>query len=235
MARLIIFGDLHANWEALLALQQAELRPDMVLCLGDIVGYGPDPKLCLDAVRAHAQYSIGGRHDFAVEDDHQGFSRDNSLLEESWRHVRSVLSAGDQEYLASLPSELTVDVRGTRFHLTRLEPDDVDIETHTLVTTSQAKLRAWCSPIEADIILLGGPHIPSMRQIDDRLIVCPGSLGQPRYGVADPTYAAWEDGHLQLHHLHYQPEPTIKKTSLLPLDPEHVLQLQSLLRMAGLD
>ena len=42
--RIIIFGDLHANWEALLALQQAEPQPDLVLCLGDTVGYGPDPK-----------------------------------------------------------------------------------------------------------------------------------------------------------------------------------------------
>jgi predicted phosphodiesterase len=209
----------------------------MVLCLGDIVGYGPDPKLCLDAVRDHARHSIGGRHDFAIkgDHDHQSSSHDNSLLEESWAHVRSVLPARDRDYLAALPSDLTVEVKGTRFHLTRLEPDDVDVENHPLVTTSQAQLRAWFGSIEADIILLGGPHIPSMRQIDDRLIVCPGSLGQPRYGVADPTYAAWEDGHLQIHHLHYHPEPTIQKISLLPLDPEHVLQLQSLLRMGGLD
>ncbi len=66
MTRIIIFGDLHANWEALLALQQAEPRPEVLLCLGDIVGYGPDPKLCLDSIRDNATHLIGGQHDRAV-------------------------------------------------------------------------------------------------------------------------------------------------------------------------
>jgi hypothetical protein len=77
--------------------------------------------------------------------------------------------------------------------------------------------------------------VPAMRQIDNRLIVCPGSLGLPRYGVSDPTYAAWQDGRLQVHHLHYHPQDTIQKLSLLPLDPEHVLYLQSVLRTGGLE
>jgi predicted phosphodiesterase len=234
MTRFIIFADLHANWEALLALQQAEPQPDVILYLGDIVGYGPDPKLCLDSVRANTSYLIGGYHDFAVNADHSS-SRYDGLQAESLTHTHSVLAAEDRDYLASLPVDLTVDLSGTRFHLTRLKPDDVNVETHVLITMSQAQLRERFGAIDADIILLGGPHIPTMRQFDDCLIVCPGSLGQPRYGVPDPTYAAWEDGQLQIHHLHYQPEPTIRKTSLLPLDPDHVLQLQSILRTGGLD
>jgi hypothetical protein len=53
--------------------------------------------------------------------------------------------------------------------------------------------------------------------------------------VSDPTYAAWQDGRLQVHHLHYHPQDTIQKLSLLPLDPEHVLYLQSVLRTGGLE
>lgn len=232
MTRIIIFGDLHANWEALLALQQAEPRPDAVFCLGDIVGYGPDPKRCLDAVRAQVTYVIGGWHDRTVGVG-QISSGDNELLEATWTYTRSVLSTKDRDYLASLPTELTVEVAGTRFHLTRLLPDDVEAETCTLITMSQARLRERFDEIKANIILVGGPHVPALRQIDDRLIVCPGSLGQPRYGVADPTFAAWEDGRLQIHHLHYHPETTIRKLSLLPLDPDHVLHLQSILQTGG--
>jgi predicted phosphodiesterase len=241
MTRIIIFGDVHANWEALLALQQAEPRPDGVLCLGDIVGYGPDPKRCLDAVRAGATHLIGGRHDTAtgglasaagVDDDQGGGSE---LLEATWAHARSVLSPNDRDYLALLPRELSVEMAGARFHLTRLAPDDVETETQMLITMSQARLKQLFADVEADVILLGGPHVPALRQVEDRLIVCPGSLGLPRYGVPDPTFAAWEDGRVQVHHLHYDPEDTIRKLSLLALAPEHVLGLGSTLRTGGLE
>jgi predicted phosphodiesterase len=234
MTRIVIFGDLHANWEALLALQQAERHPDAVLCLGDIVGYGPDPKSCLDAVRTGATHLIGGWHDQVVGHS-QTHHNSDELLEATWAHTRSVLSAEDHDYLASLPPELTVKIASTRFHLTRLSPDDPEVETFMLVTASQARLRELFGEIEADVILLGGPHVPAMRQVDHRLIVCPGSLGQPRYGVADPTFAAWEDGRLQIHHLHYHPQTTIRKLSLLPLDPDHLLRLQSILQTGGLE
>jgi predicted phosphodiesterase len=231
--RVIIFGDLHANWEALLVLQQAELRPYAVLCLGDIVGYGPDPKRCLDAVRASATHTIGGWHDRAIGGDHHYPSSDD-LLEATWAYTRSVLSVEDRGYLAALPTELTVEIAGTRFHLTRLSPDDLETETDVLITIPQARLRELFGEVEADVILVGGPHVPAMRQVDDRLIICPGSLGQPRYGVPEPTFAVWHNGRVQIHHLHYQPQATTRKLSLLPLDPEYVMRLQAILRTGGL-
>ncbi|GIK42305.1 MAG: phosphodiesterase [Chloroflexota bacterium] len=234
MTRIVIFGDLHANWESLLALQQAEPRPDAVFCLGDSVGYGPDPKQCLDAVRVSATGVIRGHHDRSVAEPETG-RRETGVMASTWTHARSVLSGADRDYLAALPAELTVEMAGTRFHLTRLAPDDGETETSLLITLPQSRLRELFGPIEADIILLGGPHVPAMRQFDGRLIVCPGSLGQPRYGVPDPTFAAWQDGRVQIHHLHYHPRDTIHKLSLLPLDPEDRLQLQSILQTGGLE
>lgn len=241
MTRIIIFGDLHANWESLLALQRAEPHPDAVLCLGDIVGYGPDPKRCLDAVRASSTHLIGGWHDRGVGSpasaggDRGGQSDELELLEASWAHTRSMLSAGDRDFLAALPEALTVELAGTRFQLARLAPDDLEAESQMLVTMPQARLRELFGEVEADVILLGGPHVPALRQVDGRLIVCPGSLGLPRYGVPDPTFAAWQEGRMQVHHLHYHPQDTIRKLSLLPLAAEHRLRLQAILRTGGLE
>jgi predicted phosphodiesterase len=235
--QIIIFGDLHANWEALLILQQTDLNPYAVLCLGDIVGYGPDPKRCVDAIRAGATHIIGGQHDRAIglsALDNQGPGTDE-LLEATWSHTRSVLLAEDRDFLASLPTELTVEVAGVRFHLMRLGPDDPETETRTLITMPQAQLGDMFGHIEADVILLGGPHVPAMRQFDGRLIVCPGSLGQPRYGVPEPTFAVWRNERVQIHHLHYEPQITARKLSLLPLAPEHRLRLQSILQTGKLD
>ncbi len=241
MTRIIVFGDLHANWESLLALQQAEQELDGVLCLGDVVGYGPDPKRCLDEVRAGATQLIGGQHDRAMGAlapvvnalDDQG--DEYELLDATWAHTRSILPSEDRDFLASLPTELTVEMAGVRFFLSRLPPDNPETETQMLITMPQAKLRELFGDISADVILLGGPHVPALRQVDSRLIVCPGSLGLPRYGVPDPTFAAWQDGRVQIHHLHYDPQQTINKLSLLPLAPEHMLQLQSILGTGGLE
>lgn len=237
MTRIIIFSDLHANWEALLALQQAEPRPDAILCLGDLVGYGPDAKRCLDAVRAGATHLIGGRHDRAVglpAGDSPGDADEDRWQESMWAYTRSILPAADRDYLAALPAQLTVELAGTRFHLTRFAPEDADVETRLLITTPQARLQAQFASVDADIILLGGSHIPAMRQVGKKLILSPGSLGRPRYGVTDPTFAAWQDGRVQIHHLHYHPHETARKLALLPLDPDYIARLQAVLESGGL-
>jgi predicted phosphodiesterase len=230
MTRIIFFGDLHANWEAWLALRRAEQAPDAVFCLGDIVGYGPDPQRCLAAVRTWATGIIQGGHDRAVGRYGRNGPIADNLLAESWCHTAMVLTEPDRHYLANLPPDANISWGGARLHLARLEPDDDRIETYTLITAPAAKLRERFAHIEADVILLGGAHVPAMRQIDGRLFICPGSLGFPRYGVSDPTFAVWQDGDVRIHHLHYHPDQTIQKLALLPLEPENRLWLEEVLR-----
>ena len=119
-----------------------------MLCLGDIVGYGPDPKHCLDAVRASVTHLICGWHDRAAGNSgltqaaYTGPDQDGyELAEATLTHTRLMLSAEDRTYLASLPPELTVEIANVRFHLTRLPPDDLTTETRTLITMPQAQLR----------------------------------------------------------------------------------------------
>ena len=66
--RYALISDIHAN---LAALTQAlrwidDLGVDAVVCLGDIVGYGPNPIECLDLVMSRCRAAIMGNHDFAV-------------------------------------------------------------------------------------------------------------------------------------------------------------------------
>ncbi len=63
-----IISDIHGNAEALSAvLADIESRQiQRILCLGDIIGYGPDPLACIDLVRERCQWSLMGNHDFGV-------------------------------------------------------------------------------------------------------------------------------------------------------------------------
>ncbi|MFQ5619171.1 MAG: metallophosphoesterase family protein, partial [Rhodospirillales bacterium] len=59
-----IISDIHANLEALQAvLADARPRADVFVCLGDIVGYNPDPNECLRLVQETCQLAIVGNHD----------------------------------------------------------------------------------------------------------------------------------------------------------------------------
>ena len=71
-----ILSDIHSNLEALEAvLADIESRDvDRILCLGDIVGYGPNPIECLDIVMARAEFAVLGNHDQGALFDPVGWS-----------------------------------------------------------------------------------------------------------------------------------------------------------------
>jgi predicted phosphodiesterase len=66
--RVAVLSDIHANVHALEAVlaDVAGEEPDEVWCLGDIVGYGPEPNGCCELVRGRAALSLAGNHDLAV-------------------------------------------------------------------------------------------------------------------------------------------------------------------------
>src|ERR1700689_673471 len=66
--RIAVISDIHGNWhglEAVLADIERE-QVDEIWCLGDVVGYGPQPNRCVKEVRAHAAVCLMGNHDLAA-------------------------------------------------------------------------------------------------------------------------------------------------------------------------
>lgn len=230
--RILIFSDLHANWEALAALMAAvPHRPDAVLFLGDAVGYGPDPKLCVEWLRGHITAGVRGNHDHALAYDADiGGARElEEEAEATLLHARQMLAPPDLAFLRNLPETATAEFGGARFYLVHGSPPDPLHGRPDLIFTSQSRLREMLADTAADFVLLGHTHIPALRQVDNTLIVNPGSLGQPRYGTPDGTFALWEDGRVQIHHVHYDREATQAKLALLPLPAEQRLRLQQIL------
>lgn len=66
--RIAVLSDVHANLEALVQVEAAlqRIRPDQVICLGDVVGYGASPNECCDRMRRLAAVTLLGNHDAAV-------------------------------------------------------------------------------------------------------------------------------------------------------------------------
>src|SRR5271157_219730 len=66
--RYAVISDIHGNVEALQAvLNDIKGRSvDTIVCLGDIVGYYPDPEKCVELVREHVSLCVAGNHDYAA-------------------------------------------------------------------------------------------------------------------------------------------------------------------------
>jgi diadenosine tetraphosphatase ApaH/serine/threonine PP2A family protein phosphatase len=197
--RVAVISDVHANRHALDAVLQAveAERPDKVWCLGDTVGYGPQPNECCDVVRERADLCLVGNHDLvALGELSVGDFNDEAAAAAVW--TAQVLSEPSRAFLAEL--QPTAEVEGVDlYHASARDP----VWEYIL---SEEAARATFELAEAPLILVGHSHVAlALRQDDDRIagglapadtelqldgrrLLNPGSVGQPRDG--DPR-AAW--------------------------------------------
>ena len=80
---------------------------------------------------------------------------------------------------------------------------------------------------------MGHTHVPFIRRIGGKLIVNPGSVGQPRSGDARASYAVWDDGEFILRKAQYLVETTIAKLKLLGFKETVEQELATTLRTGG--
>ena len=217
--RFLILSDVHANWEALWAFQHAEAKPDAVFFLGDVVGLGADPDRCATWLHSNVTHAIGGDHDAAVfdADELMTGSRVCCGVDATIEYAARSLSSVSRDFIAQLPHYQTIRLDDCTFYMTHAGPTGL-FDRYDLMTAPKELIEAEVSGIAADMILVGHTHRPGIRQILDKVIVAPGSLGAPRYGVPDATFAAWTDGTIKIHHLHYDHHAAAHKLDMLPLD-----------------
>jgi len=101
--RYLILSDIHANQTALdAALEAAKGRWEKVVCLGDLVGYGPDPNQVTERVREISTLTIRGNHDKAVA-GLTDFEEFNPIARAAVLWTREQLQSENLEYLKKLP------------------------------------------------------------------------------------------------------------------------------------
>jgi predicted phosphodiesterase len=101
--RILVLSDLHANATALnAALAAAKGRWDRIVCLGDVVGYGPDPNEVTSEIRELGAKTIRGNHDKAATDK-MATDDFNPVAKAAVDWTRSQLSADNLKWLTDLP------------------------------------------------------------------------------------------------------------------------------------
>ncbi len=195
--RIGIFSDVHANIEALSAVVEALRResPDVMYCLGDVVGYGASPNECSDLVRRVAKVTILGNHDAAVAG-----RMDYSYYYEAARRAldlhASLLTAENLAWLRALPYKHVVGDTGV--HLCHGSPVRIE-EFDYIFAPEQARECLSIYPELGHLTLIGHSHLCKVFELsaddvveipgpprnftlrpDRKYIISVGSVGQPR-------------------------------------------------------
>lgn len=201
-----LIADIHANLAAFTAvLEDIERRGgvDELWCLGDIVGYGPDPVRCIELLRQHKHICVAGNHDLAAAGKLplKEFNPDAAI---ACRWTAQQLSEADKEYLGNLPKVIERD----DFTLAHGSPREPIWEY--LVSAGSA--RENFGYFKTKFCLVGHSHMPLIfRQAEDggcsfgvlkggigqvlgksRMIINPGGVGQPRDGDPRASYAIYD-------------------------------------------
>lgn len=211
--KLVIISDIHGNHEALRALPE---EYDELWVLGDLVNYGPQPREVVADIMEKASLVVQGNHDHAVAygDDSRWSARYRPIAEATRRYTSSVLSEAQKAYLRGLPQQAQAERDGLLFHLSHAMPSDPLYGRHP---TDPAGWDSALDGLQADVLLVGHSHVPLLRRVRDKIVLNPGSLGQPRTGTSLASYAVCQDGRFDLRSFRYPVEATVAKLRELAL------------------
>ena len=236
--RALILSDIHANLEALNAvIDDANNRGgfDMLWCLGDLVGYGPDPSACLGMVRRYALLAVAGNHDYAAVGK-MSVEEFNYAAKAAAHWTTSQLSEDEAEFLSGLPLVANSDPF-TLVHGSLRDP----LEEYLL---DQDSAMATLELLSSRFLLVGHSHFPFLCQenkgspefvsftedeivplTEERWIINPGCVGQPRDRDPRSSYAIFDERQMtiQRHRVEYDIEGTQNKMRQAQL-PQYLIE-----------
>lgn len=203
--RILVMSDIHANYTALEAVLKDAGEVDETWCLGDLVGYGPDPNAVVEEVLEIKNLTcLMGNHDFAVI-GRMSLETFNGDAKRSLQYHEKVLSASNRDFIKTLPSKTKVRGETTMAHGS---PRDPLWEYILNATTASLNFdhfdTPWC--------FVGHTHIQSVftfnpenervtisqtqpdmtLALQPKLILNPGSVGQPRDRDPRAAYAIYD-------------------------------------------
>jgi putative phosphoesterase len=228
--RILLLADIHANWAALNAIHEPF---DACLVLGDLVDYGLEPHPCIDWVRQNATHAVRGNHDHglaqSVKVQGKGGFKYLTGVTRQISHER--ITPSDRRYLGSLPISKRVTLENIRFLMIHATPRD-PLDEYTIADADFWSRRL--EDVDASVICVGHTHHPYVLEVGDKLVINPGSVGQPRDGDPRASYAIIEDQRVELKRIEYPIEETVRTVWESTLPEPAKAMLAEVFRTGGL-
>jgi predicted phosphodiesterase len=197
--RFAIFSDIHGNIAALDAVLADIVSAGIeeLYCLGDLVGYGPEPAAVIERIRSVGIPTIRGNYDEGIG-RRRGecgcyYATDQARADgaASYAFTDAAIDDVDAAWLAALPGEIRFEAEGLRVLLAHGSPRKIN--EYLLPDRTDKLLARLADEAGADLVCVGHVHVPYHRTLlsaDGRRVhyVSSGSVGKPKDG---DSRAAW--------------------------------------------
>ncbi len=216
--RILLVSDIHSNFEALQAVIARAGSFDRIWCLGDVVGYGPAPNECIERLRAFDLVCLSGNHDLAVVGHLPLVEFSPDARDAVW-WTREHLSAANSLWLETLQPSLVIrDVGITLVHASPRDPVweyVFEPEVAAACLDAMDSLSGLNGHTHRPIIFrkptyglgISTERLPvdtPMSLTLDRMLVNPGSVGQPRDDDPRAAFAVLDLDAMTLTHSRVQ-------------------------------
>jgi predicted phosphodiesterase len=234
---IAIISDIHGNLEALqTVLADIQRRgATEIICLGDVIGYGPNPIECIELVMQHCHVTLMGNHDFAVIYEPYNF---NMGAEQAsyWTRLQFEEDAdvarraarwkflGSRPYAERRPGLLCVHASPRRPINEYIFPDDIYTNPNKFGPIFDRVERiCFVGHTHVPGVFLEGPDFYSPEELDNRFelgseraVVNVGSVGQPRDRDPRSSYVLFDGSVVQFVRVSYDIEKTVKRVEAVP-------------------
>jgi putative phosphoesterase len=220
-----VLSDIHSNLNAFQAVLKDMPKVDSIICAGDFVGYGAEPNEVVELARSKEMRAVLGNHDYgATARDKSGF---NPIAAQALLWTSEKLNKDNAKYIRGLPEQLNMTLGEKKVFVVHGSPRDPLFE-YVFPDVSNQELFQLTRDVAADVVILGHTHAPMTRIIQGKLVVNPGSVGQPRDRDPRASYAILnikEEVEVIQRRVEYDIEKTAKKIKSAGLPSELATRL----------
>lgn len=188
--KIAVISDIHSNIYALInVLEDIDSeKVDTIICLGDLVGYGPHPNETISIIKRRNILCIKGNYDNSVTDNKFSYIRETSINNFSLPWTVNELRAENKAYLNGLPSSLTIKNGNKNFLFVHGSPYSIN----EYLFPDADNTIAYLNNIKEDVLVCAHTHLPSVKEIDKKIYINVGSVGKPKIGRPNSTYCIIE-------------------------------------------
>lgn len=196
--KIALLSDIHANLPAFEAVLEdlEKHNPDVIYCLGDLVGYNVWPNQVIGLVRKHGIATIAGNHDLKVSKILS--SEGDCSKEENSEYAYKLVGNKERDYLLTLPRHLRLEfqINDQQLNMLLVHGSPRSIDEYLLQELPEGYMVELVREFKADILCFGHSHKPYHRIINSgrdgsdhfHHLINTGSVGKPKDGDARACY-----------------------------------------------
>ena len=221
--KIAVISDIHANVYALMNVLEDidNEKVDTIICLGDLVGYGPHPNEVISIIRSRNILCIKGNYDSSVVDNEYSYIRETPINSFSLPLAVHELREENRIFLENLPSTITLNIANKNLLFVHGSPNKIN---EYLFKDGDNTLNIMNS-ISSDVLICAHTHIPGIKEFANKVYVNCGSIGKSKIGRPNITYCILninkqEGMKVQIKEIPYEFNKIVKDMTILDFPKE---------------